>query len=77
MNGYKIIAVKSTVPVGTNERVRESDPRAGQVERFDSISLPEFLREGSAVQDTLHPDRIVIGADSKAPRKRWPSCIGR
>ncbi len=64
MNGYKIIAVKSTVPVGTNERVRNLI-RSRTVERFDSISLPEFLREGSAVQDTLHPDRIVIGADSQ------------
>ena len=65
MNGYKIIAVKSTVPVGTNERVRNLI-RSRTVERFDSISLPEFLREGSAVQDTLHPDRIVIGADSQS-----------
>ncbi|WP_199618161.1 UDP-glucose dehydrogenase family protein [Paenibacillus alkalitolerans] len=63
MNGYKIIAVKSTVPVGTNERVRDLI-RSRTSERFDSISLPEFLREGSAVRDTMHPDRIVIGADS-------------
>ncbi|SFS54693.1 UDP-glucose/GDP-mannose dehydrogenase family protein [Paenibacillus sp. BC26] len=65
MNGYKIIAVKSTVPVGTNERVRDRIRRLTS-EKFDSISLPEFLREGSAVQDTLHPDRIVIGADSQS-----------
>ncbi|MBO7744925.1 UDP-glucose/GDP-mannose dehydrogenase family protein [Paenibacillus sp. MWE-103] len=65
MNGYKIIAVKSTVPVGTNERVAKLI-RSRTPERFDSISLPEFLREGSAVQDTMHPDRIVIGADSDA-----------
>jgi UDPglucose 6-dehydrogenase len=64
MNGYKMIAVKSTVPVGTNERLGELI-RSRTNERFDSISLPEFLREGSAVQDTLHPDRIVIGADSE------------
>ncbi|WP_308638132.1 UDP-glucose dehydrogenase family protein [Paenibacillus silvisoli] len=64
MNGHKIIAVKSTVPVGTNERVGERI-RSLTSERFDSVSLPEFLREGSAVQDTLHPDRIVIGADSE------------
>ncbi|WP_219837804.1 UDP-glucose/GDP-mannose dehydrogenase family protein [Paenibacillus sp. R14(2021)] len=65
MNGYKIIAVKSTVPVGTNERVGNLI-RSRTSERFDSISLPEFLREGSAVQDTMHPDRIVIGADSES-----------
>lgn len=61
MNGYKIIAVKSTVPVGTNERLAELISSRTS-ERFDSISLPEFLREGSAIQDTLHPDRIIIGA---------------
>lgn len=64
MNGYKIVAVKSTVPVGTNERVRERI-RSRTGEAFDSISLPEFLREGTAVQDTMHPDRVVIGADSR------------
>jgi UDPglucose 6-dehydrogenase len=64
MNGYKIIAVKSTVPVGTNERVRDRI-RSRTREPFDSISLPEFLREGTAVQDTLHPDRVVIGADAR------------
>ncbi|MFD1957529.1 UDP-glucose dehydrogenase family protein [Paenibacillus thailandensis] len=64
MNGYKIIAIKSTVPVGTNERVAELI-RSRTSEPFDSISLPEFLREGSAVKDTLYPDRIVIGADNE------------
>lgn len=63
MNGYKIVAVKSTVPVGTNERVRDRIRRRSN-ERFDSVSLPEFLREGTAVRDTMQPDRIVIGADS-------------
>jgi len=62
MNGYKIIAVKSTVPVGTNERVAALI-RSRSHYNFDSISLPEFLREGSAIEDTLHPDRIVVGAD--------------
>ncbi|WP_419874789.1 UDP-glucose dehydrogenase family protein [Candidatus Pristimantibacillus sp. PTI5] len=65
MNGYKIIAVKSTVPVGTNERLAQLIS-AHTSERFDSISLPEFLREGSAIQDTLHPDRIIIGANSRS-----------
>lgn len=65
MNGYKIIAVKSTVPVGTNERLRELIRTRTNYE-FDSISLPEFLREGSAIQDTLHPDRIIIGAASQS-----------
>jgi UDPglucose 6-dehydrogenase len=65
MNGYKIIAVKSTVPVGTNERLANLI-RSRTNQRFDSISLPEFLREGSAIQDTLHPDRIIIGADCRS-----------
>lgn len=65
MNGYKIVCVKSTVPVGTNERVRDLIRRRTG-EAFDIVSLPEFLREGSAVWDTLHPDRVVIGAESAA-----------
>jgi UDPglucose 6-dehydrogenase len=65
MNGYKVIATKSTVPVGTGERLREVI-RAHQSEhcRFDIVSNPEFLREGSAIEDFMRPNRIVIGADS-------------
>jgi UDPglucose 6-dehydrogenase len=65
MNGYKVIATKSTVPVGTGERLREVI-RAHQPEqyRFDIVSNPEFLREGSAIEDFMRPNRIVIGADS-------------
>ncbi|MBB6671726.1 UDP-glucose dehydrogenase family protein [Cohnella nanjingensis] len=63
MNDYKIVIVKSTVPVGTNEKIRAILSRASAYP-FDVVSVPEFLREGSAVQDTLQPDRIVIGADS-------------
>ncbi|CAM3555715.1 UDP-glucose dehydrogenase family protein [Marinicrinis lubricantis] len=63
MNGYKVVVVKSTVPVGTNEKVQQIvRSRTDQV--FDIASVPEFLREGSAVRDTLYPDRIVIGAES-------------
>lgn len=69
LTGYAIVAVKSTVPVGTNERVRELI-RARTDVPFDSVSLPEFLREGSAVRDTLEPDRVVIGADSPAAAER-------
>ncbi|WP_168121082.1 UDP-glucose/GDP-mannose dehydrogenase family protein [Paenibacillus sp. HB172176] len=69
MNGSKIIAVKSTVPVGTNERLALLIRQESKHD-FQSISLPEFLREGSAIQDTLHPDRIVIGADSEAAAEK-------
>lgn len=63
MNGYKIIVTKSTVPVGTNERIRDIVAKCTSVP-FDIASVPEFLREGTAVQDTMNPDRIVIGTDS-------------
>jgi UDPglucose 6-dehydrogenase len=66
INGYKVIIEKSTVPVYTNEWIRRVIERNGvHRDAFDVVSNPEFLREGTAVQDFLHPDRIVIGADSE------------
>lgn len=56
-----IVAIKSTVPPGTNQKVAEIIRAKAKV-KFFTASLPEFLKEGTAVQDTLHPDRIVIGA---------------
>ena len=65
INGYKVIVEKSTVPVYTNEWVRRTIERNGIARsEFDVASNPEFLREGTAVIDFLHPDRIVVGADS-------------
>jgi UDPglucose 6-dehydrogenase len=66
MDRYKVIVNKSTVPVGTGELVREVITRhqARPIE-FDVVSNPEFLREGSAIEDTLRPDRIVIGASNQ------------
>jgi UDPglucose 6-dehydrogenase len=66
LTSYKVIVEKSTVPVYTNEWIRRAIERNG-VDRhmFDVVSNPEFLREGTAVGDFLHPDRIVVGADSK------------
>ena len=66
LNRYKVIANKSTVPVGTGDIVSEiiNLNKVDDVE-FDVVSNPEFLREGSAINDTLHPDRIVIGAPSQ------------
>ncbi|MFS0857856.1 UDP-glucose dehydrogenase family protein [Paenibacillus taichungensis] len=63
IESYKIIVTKSTVPVGTNDRVRELISSISS-QPFDVASVPEFLREGSAVNDTLNPDRIVIGTNS-------------
>jgi len=62
--GYHIIAIKSTVPVGTNDRVRER-VRGIANSRIDVCSVPEFLKEGSAVEDFMRPDRVVIGSTSE------------
>src|SRR6266849_6723334 len=62
---YKVIVEKSTVPVYTNEWISRAMERNGVArELFDVVSNPEFLREGTAVSDFLHPDRIVVGANS-------------
>jgi UDPglucose 6-dehydrogenase len=63
--GYKVLVDKSTVPVGTSERVREAVQRSAPDATFDIVSNPEFLREGFAVEDCLRPERIVIGTSSK------------
>lgn len=65
LKDYTVVATKSTVPVGTGDDVetliRKKNPQAD----FDVVSLPEFLREGFAVHDFFHPDRIVVGANTE------------
>lgn len=70
LDGYTVIVTKSTVPVGTNKTTKEIIAAAKPTRAaFDVASIPEFLREGQGISDTLHPDRIVIGTDSKQAEK--------
>ncbi|NUM25335.1 MAG: UDP-glucose/GDP-mannose dehydrogenase family protein [Candidatus Buchananbacteria bacterium] len=72
VNGdYKVIVDKSTVPVRTAEKVKEIiDRYSSSKAKFDVVSNPEFLREGTAVKDTLEPDRLVIGVDSEPAKTK-------
>lgn len=72
LNGYKVIADKSTVPVGTAEKVAEIIRANAEEEYknyFDVVSNPEFLKQGATVEDSLRPDRIVIGSNSEKATK--------
>lgn len=70
LNGYTVVVTKSTVPVGTNRKVfalvgGEKQQKA----TFDVASVPEFLREGQAINDTRHPDRVIIGVDTEQAKE--------
>lgn len=69
LSGYAVIVTKSTVPVGTNRKVAQIIKKTVSKKiKFDIASCPEFLKEGTAIADTLNPDRIVIGAETDKAR---------
>jgi UDPglucose 6-dehydrogenase len=68
MDGYTVIITKSTVPVGTGDEVEKIIRARRPDAEFDVVSNPEFLREGSAINDFMRPDRVVLGTDSERAR---------
>ena len=65
LTGYAVIVTKSTVPVGTNRKVRQTVSKANPNAEFDVASNPEFLREGAAIDDFMKPDRVVVGVQTE------------
>jgi UDPglucose 6-dehydrogenase len=65
LTGYAVIVTKSTVPVGTNRKVKQVVAKANPEAEFDVASNPEFLREGAAIDDFMRPDRVVVGVQTE------------
>ena len=68
---YCVVVTKSTVPVGTTTKLKKIISKKLDLNKFDVVSNPEFLREGSAINDFMRPDRIVLGTESKKIRKYY------
>jgi UDPglucose 6-dehydrogenase len=69
LNGYKVIVTKSTVPIGTNRWIKDYIKKETNSDNFDVVSNPEFLREGKAIIDFFHPDRVVIGYETEKSKE--------
>jgi UDPglucose 6-dehydrogenase len=69
IEGFTVIAIKSTVPVGTNDEVDAIFRKLRPDADFSVVSNPEFLREGAAIEDFKHPDRVVVGTDDERARR--------
>ena len=69
LQGYTVVATKSTVPVGTGDDIEGLISKKNPKAEFDVVSLPEFLREGFAIYDFFHPDRIVVGANTERAKE--------
>ena len=69
LSGYTVVVTKSTVPIGTNRRVEEVIAKANPQADFGVASNPEFLREGAAIDDFMHPDRVVVGVEDDQAAK--------
>lgn len=65
LTGYAVVVTKSTVPLGTNRQVKQTIAKANPNAEFDVASNPEFLREGAAIDDFMHPDRVVVGVQNE------------
>jgi UDPglucose 6-dehydrogenase len=69
LTGYAVVVTKSTVPLGTNRKVAEALREENPTAAFDVASNPEFLREGAAIDDFMHPDRVIVGIETGRAKK--------
>ena len=65
LSGYTLVVTKSTVPVGTGDKVKNIIKQTNPEANFDIVSNPEFLREGNAIEDFMRPDRVIVGCETK------------
>tara|TARA_B100001093_G_scaffold322847_1_gene308061 strand:- start:233 stop:1552 length:1320 start_codon:yes stop_codon:yes gene_type:complete len=69
LSGYTVVVTKSTVPVGTGEKVKKIIKQTNPEANFDIVSNPEFLREGNAIEDFMRPDRVIVGCETNKAKE--------